>query len=366
MKSPLACALICIALSLGGCGAEDAETIAEETIQPITVFHVAVKVEQIIIPIMATGEVTADKRTDIKPRVDGIIEALYVDVGDRVTAGDALLKTRQVDYTNRVRQLEYSVALSKVELEQAERDLGRAKSLREKGVVSQGRMDIVLTQHQVAQSRLGIAQANLDKARVDLQDTIVRAPYDGVITARYIDEGTMIHVAFSGAPVLEITKLDIVEVVAQLPAVHLGKIEVGSRASVTLDGFAVPFETTLAVINDRVDARTRSAEVRLRIENPDLKIKPGLFAKVTLYPKARSALTLDRKAVLGLRGDNFIFVPDQGQAKRRAIVIRDLSADRVEVLAGVAAGETALTGPNLPDLRDGSPIQGKIQVHGAR
>jgi RND family efflux transporter MFP subunit len=366
MKSPLASALICLTLIAGGCSEEDTTSTAEKVINPITVFHTIVKVEQIVDPIMATGEVTADKRTDIKPRVDGIIEALYVDVGDQVQAGDALLKTRQIDYANRVVQLEHGVSLAKVELNQAERDLGRAESLRKNGVVSQGRMDMVVTQHQVAQSRLGIAQANLDKARVDLEDTIVRAPYDGIITARHIDEGTMIHVAFSGAPVLEITKLDIVEIVAQLPAVHLGKIEPGSRATVTLDGFAVPFETTLAVINDRVDARTRSAQVRMRIPNPDLRIKPGLFAKVTLYPAARPALTLARKAVLGLTGDNYIFVPDQGQAKRRVVEIRDLSADRIEVLAGVAAGETALTGPNLPNLRDGSPIQGKIQVHGAR
>jgi RND family efflux transporter MFP subunit len=358
--------LIGATLLISSCSGESESMLTEDVIQPITVFHTQVKVEQIVDPIMATGEVRADKRTDIKPRVDGIIEAIYVDVGDRVSTGDALLKTRQVDYANRVRQLEHGVTLAQVELTQADRDLSRAKALREKGVVSQGRMDAVLTQHQVAASRLGIAQATLEKARVDLEDTIVRAPYDGIITARHIDEGTMIHVAFSGAPILEITKLDIVEVVAQLPAVHLSKIQPGSRASVTLDGFAVPFETTLAVINDRVDARTRSAEVRLRIDNPDLRIKPGLFAKVTLYPKARPALTLQRNAVLGLSGDNYIFVPDQGQAKRRSVEIRDLSANQVEVLKGAAAGETALTGPNLTDLRDGSPIQGKIQVHGAR
>jgi RND family efflux transporter MFP subunit len=351
---------------LAGCDSGDEEATVSNEIPAVVVYHAVVRVENVVDPIMATGEVTADKRTDIKARVDGIIEEIYVDVGDRVSAGDPLLKTRQVDYTNRATELQHALELARVELGQAERDYGRALPLRDKGVVSQGRMDMVMTQRQVAKSRLGIAEASLARAQQDLSDTIVRAPYDGIITARHIDEGTLMKIATGGTPAVEIIKLDVVEVVARLPAVHLGKIAEGSRVTIMLDGFAVPLESTLAVINDRIDARTRSVEVRVRLDNADLAIKPGLFAKVNLYPAPRSALVLDRKAVLGLSGDNFVFVPDAGVARRRPVTVRDIGVDEVEVLAGLAVGEVALIGPNLPDLKDGSPIKGVLQVHGSR
>jgi RND family efflux transporter MFP subunit len=353
-------------LLLAGCGSSDEDAAVIDQISAVTVYHAQVRVENIVDPIMATGEVTADKRTDIKARVDGIIEEIYVDVGDQVSAGDPLLKTRQLDYASRAAEAKHALELARVELAQAEREYGRALPLREKGVVSQGRMDRVMTQHQIAKSRFGIAEASLARAQQDLSDTIVRAPYDGIITARHIDEGTLMKIATGGTPAVEIIKLDVVEVVARLPAVHLSKIREGSRVTVLLDGFAVALESTLAVINDRIDTRTRSAEVRVRLDNPDLAIKPGLFAKVSLYPAPRSAIVLDRKAVLGLSGDNFVFVPDGGVARRRPVTVRDIGVDEVEVLSGLAVGEVALIGPNLPDLKDGSPIKGVLQVHGSR
>ena len=351
---------------LAGCDSGDGGAVASNGPPAVSVYHTQVRVENVVDPFMATGEVMADKRTDIKARVDSIIEDVYVDVGDQVKAGDPLLRTRQLDYINRELALKHALDLARVELAQAERDYGRAQPLRDKGVVSQGRMDQVLTQHQVAKSRLGIAEASLAQAEQDLSDTVVRAPYDGIITARHIDEGTLMKIATGGSPALEIIKLNVVEVVARLPAVHLAKIREGGRVMVQLDGFDAPLESTLAVINDRIDARTRSVEVRIRLNNPDLVIKPGLFAKVSLYPAPRAALVLDRRAVLGLLGDNFVFVPDAGVARRRPVAVRDIGVDEVEVLAGLAEGEVALVGPNLPDLKDGSPIEGGLQVHGSR
>ena len=349
------------ALALSACGSDEVETETVAQARVISVFPAAVQEENVIDPITATGEVTADKRTDIKPRVDGIIDEIYVDVGDHVSAGDKLFRTRQSDYANRARELEHALQLAQAQLEQADREYERALPLREKGVVSQGKMDLVLTAKQVAASRLGMAETGLAQARQDLKDTIVRAPYEGMITARLMDKGTMVNVMSSSIPVVELVKLDKVEIVAQLPATHLSKIAEGSRATVELDGFDAPIESTLSVINDRVDARTRSVEVRVEVANDNLLIKPGLFAKVRLYPAARPAMTLDRTAVQGLTGDNYVYVDQGGTARRRSVRVRDLDAKRVEVLYGLMAGETVLVGPNVPDLADGAPIDLKLQ-----
>ena len=351
--------LAMLSLSVAACGDADSNAPAEATVQttpPIAISSVAVREEDVIDPILATGEVHADQRTEIKPRVNGIIEKIHVRVGDSVTADQPLFETRKVDYQTRVRELEHALVLARAEVTQAERDLDRAQTLRERGVVSEGRMDTAITQHATATARLGIAEATLARARQDLADTIVRAPYDGIVTERFVDEGTMVQVAASNTPVVELVKVDVVEIIAQVPATHLAAIRPGTPASVDVDGLASPIDTNLDVINDKVDAQTRSVEVRLRLDNPNHAIKPGLFAKVTLYPAATRTIVVDRRAVQGLSGDNFVFIPEGGMAKRRAVKVRDIDAARMEVLDGLIPGAQVLAGPNLPELKDGAPI----------
>lgn len=342
--------------SVSGCG-EEVETSESEVkeLRAIQIFTTVARKELIVDPILATGEVIADKATQITPSVDGVIDRVHVQVGDKVRRGQPLFMTRQADYKNRVMQLEQALSLSEAELAQSIRQLRRTKSLRERDVVSQGRLDEVATGYNIAKARLGIAQANLVEARQALTDTVVTAPYDGVVTERLVDEGTMMTL-MRGSPVVEVVKLDIVEVLVRVPAAQLARLTLETKARLDVDGTAASIETKIHVINDRVDARTRSVEVRLRIDNADLSLKPGMFAKVTLYPKPRSAIVVDRGSVQGIAGDQYVYVPYAGVAKRRAIKGRDVDARLIEILEGIEVDQAVLMGPNLPDLADGTPV----------
>ena len=343
------------ALLLAACGdGQSAPTPAAA--EPVAVGTSLVREQDVSDPILATGEIHADKITEIKPRVDGTIDAVFVDVGDRVTQGQPLFRTRPADYRNRLSEQEQALALAQAEVKQAAGDLERAQSLRGKGVVSQGRMDEVQARFDTARARLGMTEATLAQARQKLSDATVTAPYDGIVTGRFVDEGTMIQVATSNTPVVEIAKLDLVEVIAQVAAVHLARLKTDTRVTVAVEGVPQPVEATLGVINDKVDARTRSVEIRLHLPNPDLAIKPGLFAKLTLYPVPRRTTVLARSAVLGSDKDSYVFIARNKTAQRRAVQVRDVDASLVEVLQGLKPGEAALTGPGLAELRDGTPV----------
>lgn len=350
---------------LAGCGgdAETAEGDSKE-LRAIQIFTTVARKEAIVDPILATGEVIADKETRITPRVDGVIDQVYVKVGDKVQLGQPLFMTRQADFENRVMQLEQSLNLAEAELAQSIRQFKRTKSLRERDVVSQGRLDEASTGYNIARAKLGIAQANLVQARQALTDTLVTAPYDGVVTERLIDEGKMLTV-ITGTPVVEVVKLDIVEVIVRVPASQLSRLAAGTRAKLDIDGMTKPIESQIHVLNDRVDSRTRTVEVRLRIDNEDLSLKPGMFAKVTLYPKPREAIVIARGAVQGIAGDQFVYVPYAGVAKRRTITARDVDARFVEVIEGLDADQAVLTGPNLPDVSDGTPVNLLARADGA-
>jgi RND family efflux transporter MFP subunit len=205
------------------------------------------------------------------------------------------------------------------------------------------------------------AEAALAQARQNLADTSVRAPYRGVITQRFVDEGAMLSTMMTaGNAVVQILKMDLVVAIVQLPEVHLARVHVGTPGVVRIDGLDRSFETEVAVLNDRVDSASRAFEVRLAIENADYAVKPGLFAEVELSPEPRAATLLARGAVLGAEGSHYVFVEQDGRAVRRALRLRELDAARVEVLDGLAPGERVLLGPNLTRLADGTPVRVEV------
>jgi membrane fusion protein (multidrug efflux system) len=166
----------------------------------------------------------------------------------------------------------------------------------------------------------------------------------------------MLSSQMNASPVIQIMKTDLVVAIVQLPELQLPRVSLGTPARVHVDGAAQSYDTSVAVLNARVDAATRAFEVRLPIANSDLALRPGLFARAELLPPPRELLALPRSALLGPEGERFVFALAEGRAARRAAGVRDLDARRVELQHGLAAGEAVLVGPNLGALRDGSAV----------
>jgi RND family efflux transporter MFP subunit len=355
MRGPAGALALALLVACGGGTQSATEGTA---VEPIAVTTVDVDREQLVEPIVCTGTIAAQKTTNIGPRVDGIIEEIYVKVGDRVAAGDALFRTREIDYRLRLDQARATSRLTAAEAEKARRDRERIGALHEKGVASDQRLDEVQTVYEMTQARRATARAAEAIVRQNLEDTTVRAPYDGVITRRHVDEGAMMRTMMSAnSPVVQIMKTDIVVAIIQVPEVHLPRIRLGTPAHVKIDGLDREFESEVYIINDRVEHTSRSIEVRLPIRNPDLAIKPGLFAKAEILPAPREATLIDRGAVLGPPGSRYVFMARDGRASRRAVEVRDLDARRLEVTGGLAAGDRVLAGPLLGRLEDGTPIE---------
>jgi multidrug efflux pump subunit AcrA (membrane-fusion protein) len=324
--------------------------------------------------VIGTGTIAAAKTTELGPRVNGIIDKVYVYVGARVKEGDPLFHTRDIEIKNRVAELENQVKLAEAEVRNTSRAYGRSNELHDKGFVSNGGLDNALAARDAAKARLGIAQAQLASARQALEDCTVRAPYDGVVTRRDVDEGKFMSVMSgmgmggggggegggsggSGGGVMQIMKIDIVAAIVQVPEVDLQKIHVGSKGKVVIGSMGESFDSEVYILNDLIDVKTRGVELRLPILNPDYKIKPGLFARAEIYPEPRKVLSLERSAVQGTESQRYVFVAGNGVAKRTPITMRQIDATTVEVLSGLKAGDTALTGPNLALIVDGTPVK---------
>ncbi len=355
--------LAAFAVSLAACGKSAEAKKTETAVDAIAVTTAKVERAEISTPIIATGNIAPVRMTDIGPSVDGIIAEVMVKVGDVVKKNQVLFRTRDVDVKLQIRELEQQVALARAQNTNTRLEVERQSALKSGGWVSQSRMDTTRTNAAVTAAQLGVWEARLASARQQLSDTIVRAPYDGVITRKDVYEGRYMATRFGGgmgggaSGVVQIMDIADVAPIVNLPETYLSQIELGLSAKIHVDGIEKPFDARILVVNHRVDDRTRSVEVRFAIENKDLKIKPGLFCRAEIMPPARKVLVVERKAILGSEGARFAYVAQDGRARKITLSTRDLDGLLVEVTSNVPEGTMLLSGPRLSQLADGMAVR---------
>jgi RND family efflux transporter MFP subunit len=347
--------------------ADEAKAIAQTPPAPV-LEEAAVTRVTVSEPITGTGSLFAVRTTDVGPSVDGIIDAVFVKVGDVVKKGQPLFRTRDVDARLTVQEVERQLSLARAQARNAAADLRRQTQLKGGGWVSAARMDNTRTSADVANAQVGVWEARLAQARQHLTDTVVRAPYNGVITRRDADEGRFMATrtggfggggSGGGSGVVQVMQIDPIAAIVQVPERYLNAIQTGMMAAIMIDSVAGEFKTDVRVVNYRLDIATRSIEVRMALPNPDFKLRPGLFCRAVFEQAPRSVLTVDRRAIFGPEGAQYAFVADGTLARKVAVTARPLPSGQLEILSNVPEGTKFLMGQGAEALSDGSVLPGR-------
>ena len=314
-----------------------------------------VTTENVVMPILATGTVMAAKTSNIGPQIEGPIEEIYVRVGDRVNKGDALFRTRDVVLKLQLQELVASSALYAAESRNAQIEFNRVSDLRKKGVASGAQFDTSAVALETARARVDITASKIAQVEQSVDDAIVRAPYTGVITERFVDEGVFISSRASGmgnSAVVQVKKADPVVVVWSIAAKYLPEITLGTKVEIRIDGIPDVIESEIHIINDRIDIASRSIDARSVVNNDGYKIKPGLFARAEIFPKPHNVVLLPRSLLRGPPNDPYVLLYENGKERIRHLTIRDYNTDSVEVLSGLEAGMRVLPSSHLTDVSD--------------
>ena len=186
-----------IALFFTGCDGQSESTQDLESVgvgaTPLAVSTVLLDLTELTEPIFVTGTILPLKSTDIAPLVGGLIDEIYVRVGDRVEKGEQLFRMRQKDLEIKLSRLVNAERLAEAEFTDAKRDLENAVALRKKDAFSVEQLDDRQTRVEVTNARRGIARANLAEAQKELDDSTTLAPYRGVITGGAWTKGHIFH-----------------------------------------------------------------------------------------------------------------------------------------------------------------------------
>jgi RND family efflux transporter MFP subunit len=299
--------------------------------------------------------------TPIYARTSGYLRKWYADIGTRVHAGELLAVIETPELDEQVRQAESEVATAQANLQIADITAARWTKLLAKNAVSKQETDQASSDLKARQSALSAAESNVKRLQQLQGFEKIYAPFDGVITARNIDIGSLIQAGDSNSPQAELFHMaanDKLRLFVPVPEVYANAVKNGSRITVTSD--ALPnqkFVGTIVRNSDAIDLSSRTLNVEVDVLNSDHKLLPGQYAFIHLpIPAAASSMTLPANALLfraeGLR----VGVVRDGVARLVPIEIGHDYGAKVEVIAGLTSQDQVILNP--PDsLSDGEKVK---------
>ncbi len=306
----------CVALSAGiGCGGEAVPETVDRALTPASL--ISVDTATVTVPLLLPAQLYVEHDAYVYARSTGVVEAVHVDIGDRVRKGQVLAQLESEDQAIALADAEASSA-------NAERLVWRFRELAVSGAVSVA--DSEQAELDAQRSALRVRQA-----RRDYDLTRTEAPFNGVVTARTVRLGRLVE-AFD--PLFRVTALRPLRASVQLPE-QAGMIDPGSVAQViALDGTVV--EATVERVSPTLDPASGTREVILRVDGQS-GLPPGANVKVRLGAAPRTVLLIPAAAITE---DGFVLVWENDRTVLRAVTLGAALEDgRVEVLGGLAFGE---------------------------
>ncbi len=362
--------LTAVAVFLGGCGKKEDAAPAAEAV-PVSLAEA--KMGRLSRGDVLAGKVAPAAEVNLVPKMAGKVAAVPVDVGDRVRAGQVVLRLDAADLEAAVRQAEAALALAQSGLRQAQLDYDvaaanyeRARTLLDNQALSAAEFESKYElPYKAAKERLENlapaqvrqAEAALALAKANLANSVLTSPIDGFVTARNVDPGEL---ASPTMPVLTVADIDRVVVEAGASEQQVNRLEKGRKVKVYISAVrAEPFEGVITSVSPAADPGTKMYSLKVEIPNPQHLIKPGMFAEIDLGVTGEAVL-VPRDAVVTRDDVTAVFVVAEGRAVLRKVETGLSDGRNIAIHKGLAPGEKVVVA-GQERLEDGT----KVKVTGA-
>jgi membrane fusion protein (multidrug efflux system) len=329
------------AAAAASCGSP-ADSAAVKGPPPVSVELVSVEHRPIRDVVQFVGQLEAEESVPLRSEVDGIVASVEFQEGDRVAKGALLFRLRDDEQRARLRAAEASLVLARQQYE-------RAKELVDRRTVSQSEYDN-------AAARLGEAEARRDLMNVQLRQTEIRAPFDGVLGARLVSPGERVS---EETDLVRIDAVDRLRLLFSVPEIALNAITVDLPLELSVAPWPERrFSGTVYFVAPSVDTATRRMLVKAWVPNPDRRLRPGMFANVDLeLARKEHALAIPESALAYDAVGPHVWRVDENDAAERVGVELGIRRDAlVEILSGLAAGDRIVSA-GVHKVSAGSRVQ---------
>jgi membrane fusion protein (multidrug efflux system) len=393
VQSLLAAVLFAAPLASGACSSGDAKGKDQPGAPaPIAVAPVAASEQPIARFIRATGTLMAEEQADVAAETAGRVVSAAIERGMPVSQGAELVRLSAAETDAQLREAEANAAQiearlgltasgafdvnavpevlnAKAAFELAQSEFNRIKSLLDQRVVSQSEYDQRRTQMEASRQQYDVAKngaaqqyqslqaarARVSLARKAFTDTVVRAPFNGVIAQRLVSAGDYVT---KGMKVAIVVRVNPLRVQLTIPEQFISTITVGQPVTFEVDAYAGrTFEGRVKYVAPALQAEQRALTVEATVPNPTGVLKPGLFATARIEQAARTrGVLVPATAVLTSAGTGRVYVMSGDHVEERIVTTGETVGDLVEITNGLKAGEHVAT-KNIAQLADGIKVQ---------
>lgn len=287
------------------------------------------------------GRVEAVNHATMSAQTSGRIAEVFFDVDDYVQAGDAIVRFTNVEQQSALQQAEAALAEAIARRNQAGEDFARVSSLFESGSASKREYDQALAAKDAADARVTAAQSAVETAEQQLEYTLVRAPYSGIVTERHVEVGETVGV---GQPLISGLSLETLRVVVDLPQQVAAEVRIHRAAFILTEEGRI--EATAVTIFPYADSSSNTFRARLELPEGQFGLYPGMFVKAAFVVGESDRLMIPNAALIQRSEVTGVYVvDDEGNVRMRQVRVGATIGDRVEVLAGLRPGEQVAEDP---------------------
>ena len=346
-----------LALGLGACspnGADQTRPKGEQVV-PVTVMKVRFLEMDRAIPV--SGTLCPKDEATISAAVEGQVEKTLVEVGDRVAAGQVIAEIDTTTYEALARQAEANLARAKATDGNADHNLKRTQDLQKNNIASMSDLDKAKAEADQARAEVKAAEAAEAMARLNLERSHVRAPFDAAVAERVASAGDFMKV---GSILFRMVNDRVLKYMVQAPERYAGDVKIDQSIFFSVDAYpGRTFEGQVYLISPQVNTVTRGFSFGALVQNPERKLKASTFARGELVLQRKvptPVVPLD--AVINFAGITRVFVVEKGVARGRDVQVGLIKDGQQQVLAGLKPGEAVVVSGQTK-LFDGSLVRVK-------
>lgn len=336
---------------------------------PLTVEVATASKGSVAQQLVVVGNLIGDATVAVVPRVGGRMQDIYVRLGDQVRRGQRIAKIEDFELQEQLKQQESALEVSRATIRQREADLqlaqtnaDRSRNLFARQLLPKQTLDDTEARYSAAVAQLDLARAQnnqsmsrLEELRIQVQNTTIVSPVNGFIARRAADPGAFVS---QNAPIVDVVDIGRVRLVANIVEKDLTQIQAGDDTRVEVDAYpGEMFIGRIARVSPVLDPATRTAPVEIEIPNPGFRLKPGMYARVTVTTDQRKdAIVVPTNALVDTGGRRGVFVAAENDTVMfRPVTTGIEDTGRTEILDGVDDGERVVT-TGAAALNDGDRV----------
>lgn len=351
---------VLVAVSFFSCKAQkEQDTIAEDNYGVANVKVYKVIRQKISEKLFYTGLIEAQNKIVITPEVGGKIAKIYVESGDKVSKGKLLaeLDTRAIRL--QMEQAQAAMAVAEASYNDASRNMERMERLKQENAVSEQQYEKVKLAYDSAAAQLQQARATVNLAKHSLNVSLMKAPFSGVIASKNAEVGDVINPMMAGYSPSSgvVTLMDFSQVKIQIDVSHQDIVRIRKGQAVQFKVSAFPdkiFPGEVKVVNLAADQMTKKFKVEIRVNNPELLLRPNTYGEVILEVSTHEdSLVVPQQAVLE---NKYVFLVKENKAVKKEIKVGLQNTDMLEIVKGLEEGDLVIVDGNF-GLENGAELE---------